>query len=183
MEEVANPSEIFLSERSKNTSGSAVVCSLEGTRPLLVEIQALVAPTAFGLPQRNTTGFNHRRLAMLLAVLERRAGLNLGMHDVFVNIAGGLKIEEPAIDLGVACAIASAFKNKPCDEHAVILGEVGLGGEVRAVSQSGKRINEARKLGFTRVIGPAKGFDPEDNKGIATVPVRSVSDAITAVLQ
>ncbi|HTY07623.1 MAG TPA: DNA repair protein RadA [Candidatus Edwardsbacteria bacterium] len=133
LREVANPSEIFLSERSKSISGSVVVCSLEGTRPLLVEIQALVAPTAFGVPQRNTTGFNHRRLAMLLAVLERRAGLNLGMHDVFVNIAGGLKIEEPAVDLGVACAIASAFKDRAADGDAVLVGEVGLGGEIRAV--------------------------------------------------
>ncbi|MDI6741012.1 MAG: DNA repair protein RadA [Candidatus Edwardsbacteria bacterium] len=183
LEEVSNPSEIFLSERSKNVSGSVVVCSLEGTRPLLVEIQALVSPASFGLPQRNTTGFNQRRLAMLLAVLERRAGLALGMHDVFVNIAGGLKIEEPAIDLGVACAIASAFKNKPCDENAVILGEVGLGGEVRAVSQTEKRINEALKLGFKRAIGPAKGFEPDANRGIETVPVRFVSDAINAVMQ
>ncbi|MRR09707.1 DNA repair protein RadA, partial [bacterium] len=158
--EVANPSRIFLSERSSGVPGSVVVCSLEGTRPLLVEIQALASPASFGAPQRNTTGFNHRRLAMLLAVLERRAGLNLGMHDVFVNVAGGLKLEEPAVDLGVACAVASAFKNRPADGDAVLVGEIGLGGEVRSVGQLEKRAHEAHKLGFRRVVGPFAGFAP-----------------------
>ncbi|MCU0606138.1 MAG: DNA repair protein RadA [Candidatus Edwardsbacteria bacterium] len=180
--EVANPSRIFLSERSKSVPGSAVVCSLEGTRPLLVEIQALVTPTSFGMPQRNTTGFSHRRLAMLLAVLERRAGLNLGMHDVFVNVAGGLKLDEPAVDLGVACAIASAYKNRPADEDAVLIGEVGLGGEVRSVGQLEKRANEAQKLGFKRVIGPFAGFAPSGKPGIEVATVKFLSDAVGTVI-
>jgi len=181
--EVANPSRIFLSERSAGVPGSVVVCSLEGTRPLLVEIQALVTPTSFGVPQRNTTGFNHRRLAMLLAVLERRAGLNLGMHDVFVNVAGGLRLEEPAADLGVACAIASAFKNRAADAEAVLVGEVGLGGEVRSVGQLEKRTAEAAKLGFRKVIGPFAGFAPANKVDVTLVTAGFLADAIGAAIR
>jgi DNA repair protein RadA/Sms len=176
--EVANPSEVFLSERNREVPGSAVVCALEGTRPVLVEIQALVSPTAFGTPQRNTTGLNHRRLSLLLAVLERRAGLSLGMQDVFVNIAGGLKIEEPAIDLGVAVAIASAFRNRPADPRAVFIGEVGLGGEIRSVSQTDRRVAEARKLGFTRVVCPAKGIERGSLGGMEPSTVSTISQAL-----
>jgi DNA repair protein RadA/Sms len=179
---VDNPSEIFLMERHKDISGSAVVCSLEGTRPLLVEIQALVSPTTFGMPQRNTTGFNHRRLSMLLAVLERRAGLNLGMHDIFVNVAGGLKLDEPAVDLGVSCAIASAFRNKAVDPEAVLVGEIGLGGEIRSVSQLDKRINEAQKLGFKKMVLP---FDKNKTKGPAGIQLlesRFLSQALQSVI-
>ncbi len=176
--EVANPSEVFLSERNRDVPGSAVVCALEGSRPVLVEVQALVSPTAFGTPQRNTTGLNHRRLSMLLAVLERRAGLNLGMHDVFVNVAGGLKVEEPAVDLGVAAAVASSFRNKPADHRAVYIGEVGLGGEIRSVSQLDRRIAEARKLGFSRVICPARGIEKGRLDGIDPVTVSTLSQAL-----
>ena len=162
--EVTNPSEIFLSERSYGASGSTVVCSLEGTRPVLVEIQALVTSTSYGTPQRNATGFDYRRLQMLLAVLEKRQGLRLSTQDVFVNVAGGVRLDEPAVDLGVIMAVASSFRDVPCDTSSVLIGEVGLGGEIRTVSQVEPRLNEASKLGFERAIIPANNM-----KGI-TVP-------------
>jgi len=172
---VANPSQLFLSQRNLRVPGSAVICALEGSRPLLVEIQALVSPTPFGTPQRNTTGINHRRLSMLLAVLERRAGLNLGMHDIFVNVAGGLKLEEPAADLGTAVAVASAFRNRAADPQMVFLGEVGLGGEIRSVSQMGRRLAEAGKLGFHRAACPG-GAEP--SPGIEIIKVSDISQAL-----
>ena len=152
--EVDNPSEIFLSERRFGTSGSTVVCSLEGTRPILVEIQALVSPTSYGTPQRNATGFDYKRLQMLLAVLEKRQGLRLSTHDVFVNIAGGVRLDEPAVDMGVIVAVASSFRDIPTDTSTVLIGEVGLGGEIRTVSQVEPRLNEAAKLGFENAIVP-----------------------------
>lgn len=182
MAEVSNPSKVFLSERTREIPGSAVVCSLEGTRPLLVEIQALVSPASYGNPQRVPTGFNHRRLSMLLAVLERRAGLNLGMHDVFANIAGGLKLEEPAVDLGIATAVASAFRNKNADPDTAVVGEIGLGGEIRSVSQLDKRINEAQKLGFKRMLIPAHNQRTAGNSKIQLVEVRFLSEALQALI-
>ena len=182
MVEVSNPSKVFLSERTREIPGSTVVCSLEGTRPLLVEIQALVSPASYGNPQRVPTGFNHRRLSMLLAVLERRAGLNLGMHDVFANIAGGLKLEEPAVDLGIAAAVASAFKNRNADPDTAVVGEIGLGGEIRSVSQLDKRINEAQKLGFKRMIIPAHNQRTAGNSKIQLIEVRFLSEALQALI-
>jgi DNA repair protein RadA/Sms len=182
MVEVSNPSKVFLSERTREIPGSTVVCSLEGTRPLLVEIQALVSPASYGNPQRVPTGFNHRRLSMLLAVLERRAGLNLGMHDVFANIAGGLKLEEPAVDLGIAAAVASAFKNRNADPDTAVVGEIGLGGEIRSVSQLDKRINEAQKLGFKRMIIPAHNQRTAGNSKIKLIEVRFLSEALQALI-
>lgn len=176
LRQVANPSELFLAERNLQVPGSAVVCALEGSRPLLVEIQALVTPTPFGIPQRNTTGINHRRLSMLLAVLERRAGLSLGMHDIFVNVAGGLKLEEPAADLGTAVAVASAFRNKTADPRMVFIGEVGLGGEIRSISQMGRRLAEAGKLGFQRAACPAGSLEP--HPGIEIIKVTDISQAL-----
>jgi DNA repair protein RadA/Sms len=154
LREVANPSEIFLSERSYGISGSTVVCSLEGTRPILVEIQALVTPASYGTPQRAATGFDYRRLQMLLAVLEKREGLRLSASDVFVNVAGGVRLDEPAVDLGVIMAVASSFRDVPTDTGTVLIGEVGLGGEIRTVSQLELRLKEAAKLGFERAIVP-----------------------------
>ncbi len=154
LHEVTNPSEIFLSERSYGISGSTVVCSLEGTRPVLVEIQALVTPASYGTPQRTATGFDYRRLQMLLAVLEKREGLRLSSQDVFVNVAGGVRLEEPAVDLGVILAVASSYRDVPTDTGTVLIGEVGLGGEVRTVSQMDPRIKEAAKLGFERAVVP-----------------------------
>ncbi len=175
LREVDNPSELFLSERSGNVSGSAVVCSMEGTRPVLVEIQALVTSSSYASPQRSATGFDGRRLQMLLAVLEKREGLRLSAQDVFVNVAGGVRLEEPAVDLGVVASIATSFRDVPVDRSALFIGEVGLGGEVRSVTQLGLRLREASKLGFQRAY-VASGH--ETGNGAPTleiVPVESVN--------
>ena len=153
--EVRNPSQIFISERREDTSGSAIICALEGTRPILLEIQALVSPTSYGLPQRTASGVDAKRLSLLLAVLEKRVGLRVGTHDVFVNAVSGVRIDETAADLGTAVAIASSLKNQLVQPDTVIIGEIGLGGEIRAVSQIEKRISEAGKLGFKHAIIPA----------------------------
>jgi DNA repair protein RadA/Sms len=165
LSEVKNPSELFLSERSSGSSGSTVVASIEGTRPLLIEVQALVTPTNYGVPQRNTTGFDYRRLGLLLAVLEKRIGVNLGQFDVFVNIVGGIRIDEPAVDLGIAMSILSSKEDVSVDSQTVVIGEIGLGGEVRTINQIEKRIQEAAKLGFKRLILPKNNL-----KGILRKP-------------
>ncbi len=183
LHEVANPSEIFLSERRYGVSGSTVVCSLEGTRPVLVEIQALVTPTSYGTPQRTATGFDYRRLQLLLAVLEKREGLRLATHDVFVNVAGGVRLEEPAVDLGVIVSVASSFRDVPSDTGAVLVGEVGLGGEVRTVSQLELRLKEAARLGFERALVPRnnlKGLTPP--KGIEVTGVERLHEVLDLVL-
>ncbi len=152
---VDNPSEIFLSERPAEAPGSVIVSSLEGSRPLLVEVQALVSPSSsIGMPRRMATGFDPNRMTLLIAIMEKRLGLNLQGEDVFVNIAGGLKVSEPAVDLGVAAAIASSFKNQPIDDRTVMIGEIGLTGEVRSVLQIESRLMEAERLGFQRGVLP-----------------------------
>jgi DNA repair protein RadA/Sms len=158
LREVQNPSELFLSERRYGASGSTVVASIEGTRPILIEVQALVTPTSYGVPQRNTTGFDIRRLSLLLAVLEKRVGLHLGAQDVFVNIAGGVKIDEPAVDLGIAASITSSLRDVPVDSASVAVGEIGLGGEIRTIGNIDKRVQEAAKLGFKRIVVPANNL-------------------------
>jgi DNA repair protein RadA/Sms len=183
LREVSNPSEVFLAERKSGASGSAVVASVEGTRPLLVEVQALVAPTSYGVPQRSSTGFDARRLQMLLAVLEKRVGLRLGQYDVFVNVAGGVRIDEPAVDLGMALAIVSSLRDIPVDSTAVAIGEVGLGGEIRSVSQAEKRVGEAGKLGFTRCVLPrsnARKLSRRD--GVELIEIETVEQAISALV-
>jgi len=183
LREVANPSEVFLSERSFGASGSTVVAGMEGTRPILLEAQALVAPTSYGVPQRTATGFDGRRLQMLLAVLERRAGLHMGQYDVFVNVAGGVRIDEPAADLGMALSIVSSVRDIPADSGAVVIGEVGLGGEIRRVSQVEKRVAEAGKLGFTRVILPARNLGAHRPvAGLEVTEVETIVQAIAALL-
>ncbi|OON95849.1 MAG: DNA repair protein RadA [Candidatus Epulonipiscioides saccharophilum] len=152
--EVKNPSELMLSGRALNCSGSIVSCGLEGTRPMLIEIQALTSPTKFGMPRRTSTGFDYNRMVVLIAVLEKRLGFNISSQDVYVNITGGLKINEPALDLAVVFAITSSFKNKILDPYIVVFGEVGLSGEIRAISMPEKRILEAKKLGFKCTIIP-----------------------------
>jgi len=154
LSEVVNPSVMFLSERPKGTPGSVVVPTIEGSRPLLVEIQALVARASFGIPTRRTTGLDYNKLSLLIAVLEKKVGLHLSNSDCFVNVAGGIKVSEPAADLGTATAIASSLKEIPTQTDTVIVGEVGLGGEVRAVSQIEARLKEARKLGFKKALIP-----------------------------
>ncbi|HPK23364.1 MAG TPA: magnesium chelatase domain-containing protein, partial [Smithella sp.] len=152
--EVPNPSTFFLAERPQNVAGSVVVPSLEGTRPILVEIQALVSSTSFGTPRRTAIGVDYNRVSLLVAVLDKICGLHLGGSDIFINVAGGVKVEEPAVDLGIVAAMASSFLDKPIDGRTIVLGEVGLAGEVRAVSQMEIRIKEAARLGFTRCLIP-----------------------------
>jgi DNA repair protein RadA/Sms len=154
LREVKNPSELFLSERERQTPGSVVTSSIEGTRPILLEVQALVTPSNYGYPQRVSNGFDQRRLSILLAVLEKRAGIRVSTANVFVNIAGGIKVSEPAADLAVCASIASSLNDKVIDNKTVIIGEVGLGGEIRSVGNIDKRIQEAEKLGFTQAFVP-----------------------------
>ncbi|MFH1032739.1 MAG: DNA repair protein RadA [Chloroflexota bacterium] len=177
--EVDNPSQAFLSQRWGEAVGSAVVPVLEGSRPLLVEIQALTNPTAFGLPRRTANGIDFNRLLMITAVLTRRLGLKLGNQDVMVNVTGGLKIEEPAADLGIALAIASSFRDVGVDPHLIAVGEIGLSGELRAVPQLDRRVNEAARLGFKRCLVPKTGavISPIP-KGIEIIPVSSLREAV-----
>jgi DNA repair protein RadA/Sms len=169
LEEVLNPSALFLAERKGDVSGAVVYAGIEGTRPVLVEIQALVAPSALGTPRRAVVGWDSARLSMILAVLEARCGVAFGMNDIYLNVAGGLRITEPAADLAVAAALISALTGTPAPHEAVFFGEVGLAGEVRSVSQSEPRLKEAAKLGFTRAFTPlARG------KGKSTATLRQV---------
>jgi DNA repair protein RadA/Sms len=154
LSEVTNPSELFLAERPDQTTGSVVVSSLEGTRPILVELQSLVSPTNFGMPRRMAIGVDPNRVSLLLAVLDKRAGFHLQAHDVFINVVGGLEVDEPAVDLGIVVAIASSFREHPVDSATLVLGEIGLGGEIRAISQMEVRLREAAKMGFKRCLVP-----------------------------
>jgi DNA repair protein RadA/Sms len=181
--EVENPSLLFLSERPRNISGSVVVCSVEGTRPLLLELQALVSPSNYGMPQRVCSGIDYKRLALLLAILEKRGDISLGAFDVFVNVAGGVKIEEPALDLGTLVAMASSFKDVPADNKSVLVGEVGLGGEVRAVSQIDRRIKEAEKLGFENCIIPQGNVKTLNQKfNIKITGVKNIKETFDLIL-
>ena len=180
--EVANPSEMLLSGRPENTAGSCVVCTMEGTRPILAEIQALVSHTSYNLPRRMSTGIDNYRLSMLIAVLEKRVGLNLSGEDAYINVIGGLRLDEPAVDLGVALAICSSFRNMPIDNRIMAIGEVGLTGEVRCVNMIEKRINEAAKLGFaTCIIPKGNAKDVKLPKGIEIIEVENVKDALKAI--
>lgn len=183
MEEVTNPSEAFLAERLPNAAGSAIAVTMEGTRPLLVEIQALASTTSFGLPRRTANGVDYNRLLLLVAVLSKRVGLRLFDQDVFVNVVGGLRINEPAADLALALAIASSFQNVPLPGDLAAVGEVGLSGELRAVSQLSRRLSEAANLGFSRCIVPGthRGLR-ETPDGMEAIPVRSLADALAAAL-
>ena len=178
LNEVTNPSEMFLSERSKNIPGTCIYPSLEGTRPILIEVQALVSTANFGTPQRNVNGFDFRRLAMLLAVLEKRMELVMGMKDVFINLVGGLKVDDPAADLSILCAIASSFMDKPIDENIVFMGEIGLAGEVRSISRLGHRLSEVIALGFSGAVVPAASMNNKIKKSkLKIYPVTSVRQA------
>jgi len=181
--EVSNPSEVMLSDHRLGVPGSAVVCSVEGTRPLLVEIQALVSPTAFGMPRRTANGIDYNRVVMLMAVLEKRAGLMLQNQDAYVNVAGGLRLDEPAADLGIIMAIASSFKEKPVNGLMAFIGEVGLTGEIRAVSRLDQRLNECARMGFTHCMIPsANSKQAMRHDNIIVVPIRTVYDALDAGL-
>lgn len=177
--EVKNPSSVFLSEREEGINGSVVASTIEGTRPLLIEVQALVTPSNFGNPQRVATGFDYRRLSILLAVLEKRASIRLSNANVFLNMAGGVRIDEPAIDLAVCCSIASSLMEKPAKGKSVVVGEVGLGGEIRSVGHLDKRVQEAEKLGFENIIIPdLKSNISFKTSKIKIIRVRNINEVI-----
>lgn len=181
--EVENPSLTMLSGRPENTGGSAVTCILEGTRPLLTEIQALVSTTNFGIPRRIANGMDYNRVNLIIAVLEKRLHLNMQNQDSYVNIVGGIRIDETAADLAVACAIASSAQNTVIPSDMVILGEIGLTGEVRGVSQAERRVSEMKNLGFRRCILPYSNAKEIKLPGISVIPVKSVGDAIAAICE
>ncbi len=177
LREVSNPSELFLSDRQTGTPGSVVVASIEGTRSFLVELQALAAPTSLAYPRRVAAGLDYQRIALLTAVLERRAGLKLGGQDIYVSAAGGLKISEPAADLGIALAVASAYRDAPAPADTVVFGELGLGGELRFVSQTDRRLKEAARLGFKQAIAP-RGAAKSKVAGIRVIEAATIKEAI-----
>lgn len=177
--EVENPSEFMLAGRPEGASGSVVACSMEGTRPILIEIQALVCASNFGMPRRTAAGTDYNRVNLLMAVLEKRLGLHLSASDAYVNIAGGIRMNEPAVDLGILLAVVSSYKDIVIDDKVLVFGEVGLSGEVRAVSMAEQRVQEAKKLGFTTVILPAacmKSVGQETE--ITLIPVENIRDAV-----
>jgi DNA repair protein RadA/Sms len=178
--EVTSPSEFFLSGRMQPTSGSVVMPSIEGSRPILIELQALVVSTNFGIPRRTTQGVDPNRVSLLVAVMEKRLGIHLSSHDIFLNIAGGMRVEEPGADLGVIAAIASNFKDKLIDPEMVVFGEVGLGGEVRGVSQSEVRVKEAARLGFKRCLLPKQNQEKvkREAKAIELIGVSAIKEAM-----
>lgn len=181
--EILNPSELMLTGRPQGVPGTVVICSMEGTRPVLVELQALVSQTSFGMPRRMATGMDYNRLVLLMAVLEKRVGMQLQSYDAYINAAGGMRLDEPAVDLGIICAIASSFKNQEIDPKMVVLGEVGLTGEVRGISFIEKRIQEAYKLGFSSVVIPKdnlKGI--KESTGMTIYGAQDVYEALDIVL-
>ena len=181
LEEVKNPSEFLLSGRAVESSGSVVSSGIEGTRPLLMEIQGLLVPTSFGIPRRTANGMDYNRLNMLLAIMERRLGIECSKFDAYINITGGMRISEPSVDLAVILALLSSYRNIPLKEDIMVFGEVGLSGEVRAVSQSKQRIEEAKRLGFRRIVLPAYHFqkDVYISKDIELIPVKNIREALT----
>lgn len=183
LREIANPSELFLSERVRGAAGSVVFAGMEGTRPVLVEIQSLVAPSPMAQPRRTTLGWDPNRLAMLIAVLEKRLGLGLFSHDIFLNVAGGFRVTEPAADLAVVASLFASHRNLSLDPGLVIVGEVGLAGEVRAISHAAARLKEAAKLGFNRCFLPEKcARNLPDDLAIAVVPVTSIEEMIEKII-
>lgn len=181
--EVKNPSEFMLSGKPEHASGSVVACAMEGTRPMLMEIQALVCKTNFGMPRRTAAGLDYNRVNLLMAVLEKRLGLPLSSYDAYVNIAGGIRLNEPASDLGIVLAIASSYKNRPIAEDVIVFGEVGLSGEVRAVSMPEQRVAEAKKLGFTTCVIPKVSVKSVGKvEGVKIIGVKSVGEAISVGL-
>ena len=183
LNEVPNPSKMLLDGKPENASGSAVVCTMEGTRPMLAEVQALCSPTSFGMPRRTATGFDYNRVNLLVAVLEKRVGLNLQNQDVYVNIIGGVRLVEPAADLAVCAAIASSFRNCPIPDDVAIIGEVGLTGELRAINHIDKRIAEIKKLGFKNVIIPKSNMSSLTAiNGINIIGASSVTECLGKIL-
>jgi DNA repair protein RadA/Sms len=180
---VPNPSQLFLAERSANAPGSAVLCCVEGSRPILVEVQALVSTSTYGNARRMASGLDQNRLSLLLAVLEKRAGVNLIAEDVFINVAGGMSVDEPAADLAIVAAVASSVRNRPVRAGTAVFGEVGLAGEIRATSQAPLRIREAAQMGFSRCVLPQGNCAPSDAPaGCELVGVKTVSEAVDQLI-
>jgi len=173
--EVTSPSEFFLSGRAQPTSGSVVMPSIEGSRPILIELQALVVSTNFGIPRRTAQGVDPNRVSLLVAVMEKRLGIHLSSHDIFLNIAGGMRVNEPGTDLGVIASIASSYKDKVISPDMVVFGEVGLGGEVRGVSQSEVRVKESARLGFKRCLLPKQNQEKMKEKELKEIELTGVS--------
>lgn len=182
LEEIRNPSMLFLSERPENVSGTVVVPSLEGTRPVLLELQSLVAPSNFGAPRRTSMGVDHNRVSLVAAIMEKKLGMKFVDMDIFVNITGGIKMEEPAVDLPLALSLASSFLDRPVSAHTVIFGEVGLAGEVRGIGQADLRLREAAKMGFKRAVLPKNNMERLKTKGIEIIGVSTIREALDAVL-
>ena len=183
LRQVPNPSEVFLAQREENASGIAIVASIEGTRPILLEVQALVSPSGYSVPQRTSTGFEMRRLQMILAVLEKRLGVEFRHNDVFVNVAGGVYMNDPSLDLGLAAALVSSLNDNPVGESSVLIGEIGLTGEVRPVANAEQRIKEAEKLGFKRIFIPSQSYEKINGKySIEIVPVPRISIALSKLM-
>ncbi len=182
LDEVLNPSAVFLSERAASAPGSVVTSSMEGTRPILVELQALASSTSFGNPRRTILGLDRNRVALLVAVMEKKLGMQLMGHDVFMNVAGGVKVHEPAVDLGIVCAVASSFLDRPVADGTIVLGEVGLTGEVRAVGQVDTRLAEARKMGFTRCLLPESNLKRVNgDPGLELLGIKNISQAMESI--
>ncbi len=182
LDEVVNPSAVFLSERPANAPGSVVTASMEGTRPILVELQALAGSTNFGTPRRTILGIDYNRVSLLVAVMEKKLGMNLMGHDIFMNVAGGVKVDEPAVDMGIIAAVASSFLDKSIQNSTIVLGEVGLTGEVRAIGRVETRIAEAKKMGFTRCLVPESNLKRmTEIKGIELIGTKTVSEGIEAL--
>ena len=181
--EIINPSDILISEREGDPAGSCIISSIEGTRPILVELQALTSQSVFGIPKRTANGFDYNRLALLIAVLEKKLGMPLGNQDVYLNVVGGLKLNEPSIDLGIIMVVASSYKNNPIPKDMVIMGEVGLTGEVRRINLIEKRIKEAEKLGFKKCVIPESNKkDLKDKYKLDIIGVRDIKEAIKKIL-
>lgn len=179
LEEILSPSEFFLAERPVNVSGSVVIACIEGSRPLLIELQALVSYTNFGVPRRTSLGVDYNRVSLLVAVLEKKAGLSFLNQDIFVNVAGGIRVDEPAVDLGIIMALASSFRNRPLDPRMVVFGEVGLTGEVRAISQAERRVKEASKMGFSRCLMPKNNVSQlSSDSNLECIGVDSIEKAL-----
>jgi DNA repair protein RadA/Sms len=181
LQEVADASRVFLDSHFTHHSGSVITASLEGSRPLLLEVQALVSPTNFGMPQRRSSGIDPNRLALILAILEKRLGMAVSSQDVFLNIAGGIKAVETPVDLSVATAIASSFREVAVDPHTIVMGELGLSGEVRAISQIGARLAEAARLGFKNAVipyGNVKGLSPALSHSLEVLGVKTLAEAV-----
>ena len=184
LDQIPNPSEMLLADRPKNISGNCAVCIIEGTRPIIAEVQALVSPTSFPAPRRTTNGMDYNRMCLVLAVLEKRLGLRFSASDVYMNVIGGIEIDEPSADMGAALALISSLTDKVVPDDLVAFGELGLAGECRAVSELERRVNEAARLGFTKAVIPERNAEKlHVDPAITLIPVKSVYEALKVLVK